>query len=425
MTILKDFSILWSLIHTLILFMLLFESRFSRKKTLILTLSTMIPLIVLNFALFLIFGADKYSTLMLFTCSLPSLIFFLLIAKHRDGRFFFTFCMVDTVMIEITYITSIIEHYIPGERYIFIFVSRLVIYPILEWLTYKKLRPIYFDVQNHTKKGWYILTAIGAVFYVAISLSAGYPTLITERPEDLPVLILMFILMPVVYINIFNTLRHQQNMYEIKEQDNILRVQVANMANRIDELFAADDKFRMERHNLRHKMQTIANLVEKEQYDELHNLVLEYSEAAKETQVKRYCTNAVIDAVLSTYLHKAESENIKVSTKIILPDPLSVSEAELATVFANAVENAINACEKVDKTKRYIDIRVLTTPRFMIQVRNSFNGRIEFDKNGIPVNRSEGHGFGTRSIVAFCEKHNAFYEFKADDENFSLRIMLE
>lgn len=333
--------------------------------------------------------------------------------------------MVDTVMIEITYITSIIEYYIPGERYIFIFVSRLVIYPILEWLTYKKLRPIYFDVQNHTKKGWYILTAIGAVFYVAISLSAGYPTLITERPEDLPVLILMFILMPVVYINIFNTLRHQQNMYEIKEQDNILRVQVANMANRIDELFAADDKFRMERHNLRHKMQTIANLVEKEQYDELHNLVLEYSEAAKETQVKRYCTNAVIDAVLSTYLHKAESENIKVSTKIILPDPLSVSEAELATVFANTVENAINACEKVDKTKRYIDIRVLTTPRFMIQVRNSFNGRIEFDKNGIPVNRSEGHGFGTRSIVAFCEKHNAFYEFKADDENFSLRIMLE
>ena len=39
-----------------------------------------------------------------------------------------------------------------------------------------------------------------------------------------------------------------------------------------------------------------------------------------------------------------------------------------------------------------------------------------------PVSHEEGHGLGTRSIVAFCEKYGAFYEFKATDKKFIVRI---
>ena len=104
------------------------------------------------------------------------------------------------------------------------------------------------------------------------------------------------------------------------------------------------------------------------------------------------------------------------------PEPLPVDEAELATVFANAIENAIHACEKLDADKRRIDVKVLTSPRFMLQISNSYDGAVEFDENSIPVTHEEGHGFGTRSIVAFCNKNKAFYEFKADSEMFRLRI---
>ena len=102
MTILKDISIFWSLAHTLIMFMILFESRYPRKKTNILTLSIMGPLLVANGILALFVPSDVFGTLLLVTISLPSLIFFLIIAKKKDGRFFFTFCMVDTVVLSCT-----------------------------------------------------------------------------------------------------------------------------------------------------------------------------------------------------------------------------------------------------------------------------------------------------------------------------------
>ena len=64
-------------------------------------------------------------------------------------------------------------------------------------------------------------------------MSISVPTLITSRPEQLPAFVLLLFLMPVIYIHIFNTLRHQQNTYEMTERDNILQLQVTNMRERI------------------------------------------------------------------------------------------------------------------------------------------------------------------------------------------------
>ncbi|GEM_PF-6349589 len=35
-----------------------------------------------------------------------------------------------------------------------------------------------------------------------------------------------------------------------------------------------------------------------------------------------------------------------------------------------------------------------------------------------------GHGTGTRPIMAFCEKHNAFYDFSTEGDWFKLVITL-
>lgn len=423
MTILKDISILWSLFHTLILFLFLFESRYPKKKTMTLTLSTMIPLILVNLDLSIYLDSTTYSMLMLLTLSLPSFIIFWFLSKYRDGRFFFTFCMVDTVVLEIVYITNILNYYITPDTNILMFTVRLLAYPLLELFVYKKLRPMYLEVQRYTKNGWGIFAIIGVTFYVAITLLMNYPTPVTDRPEYLPVLSLLFILMPVIYMHIVSTFRNQQKLHEAIDQENILKLQANNMTARIEELSATEEKFRIERHNFRHKMQTIASLTEKKQYEKLISLVMEYNESIKETQVKHYCSNVIIDAVLSSYLRKAENAGIKVTTSIALPEKFNFSEAEFATVFANAIENAINACKKMSEGERFISIKTISSPRFMIQISNSFDGQIQFDENNIPVNYEEDHGFGIRYIIAFCEKNEFFYNFNVTDKTFGLQMV--
>ena len=58
------------------------------------------------------------------------------------------------------------------------------------------------------------------------------------------------------------------------------------------------------------------------------------------------------------------------------------------------------------------------------EIENPYKGIITFGKNGLPVSNRIGHGFGTRSILAFCEKHDAFYSFSAEDGWFKIMITL-
>ena len=421
MIILKDLSVLWSAAHTLIMFALLFESRYPRKKTFLLTMYTMVPLLLANVLLFLFVDTLGHAALLV-TCVLPSFLFFWFLAKHRDGRFIFTFCLSDTLWLEILYITNILDFYL-GNTYIFMFISRLIAYPLLEWFIYKTVRPIYFEVQRWISKGRYVFSAISAIFYVMMLLSMSHPTMIMERPEYLPAFVLQLILMPVVYTHIFITLRRQKQLHDTTQQENILQVQVTSLRSRIEEFTAAHDQHRQERHDFRHKLRTLAALAAKGDYGQLQQLAREYEKNLDEYTLDHYCSHPVLDAVLASYLTWARHKGITVTTALDFPEQLQVNESELATVFANALENAIHACEKLPQGERYLEIKVLCTPCFMVQIRNSFDGIIAFDENSIPISPQKGHGFGTRSIVTFCEKHDAFLSFVSHDTTFYLKII--
>ena len=419
--ILRDISIVYAFFHTLIMFAALFESRYSRKKTLALTLSTMLPLIVVNILIVFLVPSTGY-TLLLLTCVVPSLVFFWFIAKHRGGRYLFTFCLADTLWLEILYITAILDYYMGGTQ-VFMLISRLVLYPLMEFVLWKFIRPVYLEVQNSISKGWYIFSTISAIFYVLSLFTCFYPDIITNRPEYIPPFLLLLILIPTIYLHIFSTLLYQLRHHDTVQRENILTLQVEHLRARLDQFAVSNERFKEERHDFRHKLRTLATLAEKGELDELKKLSGEFADTIYDPQAERYCDAKVIDAVLSSYLYWAKVKGVSVSTRISLPDPVPVNETELATVLANAIENAINACEKQPEGKRSLEIQILNAPCFMLQVKNSFDGVIAFDDKGIPISPNNDHGFGTRSIVAFCKKNRASYDFKADEKYFYLRIV--
>ena len=421
MTAIRELSTMFASMFSLVLFMTLFESRLSKKKTMTLTLTLMVPLMILNFVMLVLLGPVVMGTLLLVTCSLPSMIFFFFLAKYRDGRFFFTFCFADTLILEIIDVTSILDFYL-GNTYLFMLIARLIACPLLAFAVCKWLRPVYLEVQHKVKTGWYLFSAIALLFYIILSMAVSVPTHITQRPEQLPVLILLLILMPMIYVHIFRTLLRQQEDYERDKQDKILQLQADNMRQRIEEYNLSDQKFRMERHDFRHKLQTIATLIDSKAYESARDLVQEYTDTMHTPDLLHYCDHPILDAVLANYLRKARAKGIRISTKLSFPEHIPVSEAELATVFANALDNAISACEPLETCQKYLEIIVRQEPCFMFQIVTAYEGTGSFDAEGIPVSTKKGHGFGTRSIAAFCSKNRAHYEFKADGTFFALRV---
>lgn len=422
MTILREASTMYASMFSLVLFMALFESRYPRKKTVLLTLGLMGPLLIVNFVLLAILGPVTMSTLLLLTCSLPSLVFFFFMAKFRDGRLLFTFCIADTVMLMIIDLTSIADFFL-GNTYIVMAVSRLILCPLVAILAWKLLRPLYLDLQNKVTRGWFAFAIIALLFYILMSMAMSVPTIITQRLEQLPAFLLILVLIPVIYIHIFRTLVHQQRRHESSKEENILQVQVTSLQSRLEEYAVSHNQHRQERHDFRHKLRTMAALAASGKYDQLQQLAREYEDNLNEAVLDHYCDHPILDAVLASYLAWAKYRGIAVSVALDFPGKLQLNESELATVFANALENAIHACEGLPGNQRMIEVKVLSEPRFMIQIRNSFDGVVAFDDEGIPISPRPGHGFGTRSIVTFCQKNGAFFSFSAEDREFFLKIL--
>ena len=99
--------------------------------------------------------------------------------------------------------------------------------------------------------------------------------------------------------------------------------------------------------------------------------------------------------------------------------------AELSTVFANAIENAIHACSRqAPGTDKRLEIHCVSAPQFLVEIANTYDGTVEFDEKNLPMAREPGHGIGTLSISTFAKKYGALLDYKAEAGMFRLRLLI-
>ena len=59
----------------------------------------------------------------------------------------------------------------------------------------------------------------------------------------------------------------------------------------------------------------------------------------------------------------------------------------------------------------------------MFQIANPIEHPVSFGKDGLPLAEGEQHGFGSRSIAAFCKKYDATCHYEQQNGWFTLRVI--
>lgn len=420
--ILRNISIMWSLFHCVVMFMLLFESRFSKKKTAILTACTATPLVLLNMLSIMFLGLEKGTQLLLVTCILPSFLLFFWMSKHRGFRFVFTFCVVDTVVYEIIVLTGMLDQVLTTDNSLVMFFTRLVIFPVLEFLIIRYFSRSYHKFLNLFPKGWGVLSLLTMAFYLLLIVSSAYPTIIWSRPHDYPAMILICIVMLISYYSAFDVLTAQAKYHDSANEAQILDMQVKLANERI--LTDAENESRLKalRHDLRHHMLLLNDYIKNDEKEKALEHISSITEYVDSTMPKQFCLNGVVNVILSHYANVCQLKGINFICEVSLSRQLPVSDIDLVVILSNALENAVNALEICD-TKR-IEVKGFESDgKFFFEVKNPFCGEIEF-KDDLPVSRRENHGYGTKSIAAIVEKHAGIYSFTVEDDIFVFRCAI-
>lgn len=414
--ILRDLSIIWVLINCCIMFMVLYESRYSPRKTNIITSIFMIVLIAVNVFNVRQFGTTRAGELIVPVCVLPSLVLFFIMAKNRGTRFLFTFCLVDTVVLELLFITNLLDGLLGIGNYVVMFVSRLVLFPLAEFFIVKYLRAPYQLLQRRMKKGWGVFSVLASMFYIIIIWTTYHPYIILERPEYISHLVMILILVPVMYITIFKVLWTQLKLFDAAEENRALNMQVKMVNERLTSSAETEERIKILRHDMRHKLILISDYLKNDNIGGAEEYIQGLMKEADKSTIKNYCGNHSVNVVLSYYERMAERNNIKFDTNISLPAKLPADEMDLTVILSNGLENAVNAL--ADCTNKRISVKCFAEDeKIYLEIKNPIGTPVLFDR-GLPKSRKEDHGYGTKSMASIVEKNEGVYCFMAENGNF-------
>ena len=154
------------------------------------------------------------------------------------------------------------------------------------------------------------------------------------------------------------------------------------------------------------------------------------SEITEQIAWKRlYSENRVVDAIVSDKAKECTEKNIRLQTELNIPEELLVRNAELCVIFANLLDNAIRACERLEGQEKPKDhdcaeIRLAARERggyLVIREENPFDGTVEDRKQG-PLSE---HGLGLGIVEQIAQKHEGRLQTEQAEGKFVTVVMLK
>ena len=399
------------------------EFRFGRRKLLLIL--TAYGLWVIGSSLVLLWIGGELLLLRLFflTISVPATILTYWAATDTPAQAVFNYMtqiMISTLSASmIRWLTESLELSLLVNVLLMCGFYFTVIY--LEW---RFLRQPFRRLIKVMPTRWGVLTLIPCVYCIYLILVAAWPGSYLENDSQRIYVYAAVIPLIFVYIAVFKSLLAQYRMQMERQSTVLLTAQISALKEKLQRVKEVEEGVRMERHDLRHRLQAAAELVSSGDQD----AALAFLDAAQkrldDKKAIRWCRPPVLDAVFSSYFDQAKHQDIPVETAISLPDALPVDESELAIVLANALENAIHANLALPRERRVIRCKMVGAPGVMLEISNPCVGAVTFDDQGLPMAQREGHGLGVQSISAFCRKNGAVYQFDLTDGWFRFRLVL-
>lgn len=134
--------------------------------------------------------------------------------------------------------------------------------------------------------------------------------------------------------------------------------------------------------------------------------------------------NIALDAILSTKIAIAESRGITVNTKIQIPEEISIDPIDMCIIFGNALDNAIEACDRTEDENKKITITIVCKDKAVLCKVVNTAPKPEIFSQITTKPDKKNHGFGLENIKTALVKYNASPTIERTETEFILKFVI-
>lgn len=219
-----------------------------------------------------------------------------------------------------------------------------------------------------------------------------------------------------------------QNWKEMQEEQRgqeLVLNQISDMKKHIEEVEKLYRDIRSMRHDMGNHIQTLEHLVAHNNMDDateyLEHLKNEWDKVSPEIKTG----SPVIDVILMEKLREAKERQIRFLSDFHYPQNTKLNAFDLSVIMNNALNNCM---ENVSGDDPYISIYSFRKNSiFMITIKNSFGGHLNFGDSDLPETTKSGreHGMGLNNIRRVARMYMGDISLEQGNEEVILSIMMQ
>lgn len=289
----------------------------------------------------------------------------------------------------------------------------------------------HFHVAQNNRNHNYNWTLVTTIFPIAsiITLLLLYSVITGQTISDV---LAAFCLSIVAAANIIVLLLIEQLKESTKEHE--IFVALSERARQQQEsvaaLSAAYESQRKLTHDFRKHLSVLKELLQNKKISEATCYISQLIEDNTERILLVSTHNATIDAILNQKGYKAQSLHIDIRFEVNDLSGILINPTDYTVVLGNLLDNAIEACQKLPTSNRWIQVSIVHTT---LPAKQTGSVYISVLNPSLPVkiinhcivsskSNASIHGFGLQNVKSILEKYGAEYEMFYEDGKFAFSL---
>lgn len=171
------------------------------------------------------------------------------------------------------------------------------------------------------------------------------------------------------------------------------------------------------RHDLANHLQLLLSLPAEEKDSYIRKMI----ENPAFEKVLSYSGDATVNAVLTAKESRMRQCGISFHAKVDIPGELPFEKPDLCALFANVLDNAVEACASHGADQRQVELNARAAKGILaVEARNPFEGQLSGSLPGTTKADTENHGYGLRSVQQIVKKYGGSMELRQEEGWFCL-----
>ena len=409
-----------------LLFEIIMEKKLTGKQKLVILLST--------FVLGCLLGANRkigfFSSLMFLFCILNTCMVSFFIVENEKNLitvivvlYYLVIALLDFYFAFLS-ISFLKEKFLDAVYYRALSCWKCLIYAltriiIVGGILFLKKRKDIWSVILELKNFLWLYVVFGIILLLQYQQNLDCMVTGEQKINGMRAAISLMILIIIVVLGLMillkNKMRQNENEFLIS-QDKL-------MEQKYQEIEQERENSRRVIHDIKNHFFVLKAYEREKNYEGIHNYLEEIEAEFSQSAVQIWTGNRIVDLILNQKKSQAEKMQITFCIQAVPIVIWPMKDSELCSFWGNLLDNAIEACNAIEKEKKWIDIVIERQGNLLfVKIRNSMR---EFPvvKKGKFMSKKEQfkkHGYGLKNVERIVRKYQGELRYEIEKNVFGV-----